>query len=41
MRTGDADLRFEHGESRFICKFFLVPLRKGEWFQRYHTLKHY
>jgi len=20
-----------------MCKFFLVPLRKGECFQRYHT----
>ena len=35
------DLRFSHGESRYICKFSLVPLHKGECFQRYHTLKHY
>ena len=25
----------------YICKFSLVPLHKGECFQRYHTLKHY
>jgi len=24
-----------------FCKFSLVPLHKGECFQRYHTLKHY
>ena len=41
LRTGDADLRFWHGETRYICKFSLVPLHKGECFQRYHTLKHY
>jgi len=41
LRAGDADLRFEHGETRYICKFSLVPLHKGEFFQRYHTLKHY
>ena len=41
LRTGDADLRFEHGETRYICKFSLVPLHKRECFQRYHTLKHY
>ena len=41
LQAGDADLRFWHGESRYICKFSLVPLRKGECFQRYHTLKHY
>jgi len=28
-------------ETRYICKFCLVPLHKGECFQRYHTLKHY
>ena len=41
LRTGDADLRFLHGETRYICKFSLVPLHKGEGFQMYHTLKHY
>ena len=41
LRTGDAVLRFLHGETRYICKFSLVPLHKGECFQRYHTLKHY
>ena len=41
LRTGDADLRFQHGETRYICKFSLVSLHKGECFQRYHTLKHY
>jgi hypothetical protein len=41
LRTGDADLLFYHGETRYICKFSLVPLHKGECFQRYHTLKHY
>jgi hypothetical protein len=40
-RTGDTDLCFWHGETRYICKFSLVPLHKGECFQRYHTLKHY
>ena len=40
-RMGDADLRFSHGEPRYICKFSLVPLHKGECFQRYRTLKHY
>jgi hypothetical protein len=28
-------------ETRYICKFCLVPLHKGESFQRYHTLKYY
>jgi len=28
-------------ETRYICKFCLVPLHKGECFQRYHTIKHY
>ena len=28
-------------ETQYICKFCLVPLHKGECFQRYHTLKHY
>jgi hypothetical protein len=28
-------------ESRYICKFCLVPLHKGECFQRYHTLNQY
>jgi len=41
LRTGDADLRFQHGGTRYICKFSLVPLHKGECFQRYHKLKHY
>ena len=41
LRTGDADLRFQHGETRYICKFSLVPLHKGECFHRYYTLKHY
>jgi len=41
LRTGEADLRFLHGETRYICKFSLVPLHKEECFQRYHTLKHY
>jgi hypothetical protein len=27
-------------ETRYSCKFCLVPLHKGECFQRYHTLKH-
>jgi hypothetical protein len=40
-RTGDTNLRFLNGETRYICKFSLVPLHKGECFQRYHTLKHY
>jgi hypothetical protein len=40
-RTGDANLHFLHGETRYICKFSLVPLHKGECFQRYHILKHY
>jgi len=29
LRTGDADLRFKHGETWYICKFSLVPLHKG------------
>jgi len=41
LRTGDADLRFQHGEAQYICKFSLVPLHKGECFQRYPILKHY
>jgi hypothetical protein len=28
-------------ETRYICKFCLVPLHKRECLQRYHTLKHY
>jgi len=28
-------------ETRYIRKFCLVPLHKGECFQRYHTLKYY
>jgi hypothetical protein len=31
----------KRAETRYICKFCLVPLHKGECFQRYHTLKHY
>ena len=31
----------KRSETRTICKFCLVPLHKGECFQRYHTLKHY
>jgi len=41
LRTGEADLRFSHGETRYICKFSLVSLHKGECFQRYRILKHY
>ena len=41
LQMGDADLRFQHGETWYICKFSLVPLHKGECFQSYHTLKHY
>jgi hypothetical protein len=29
------------GETRYICKFCLVPIHKRECFQRYHSLKHY
>ena len=32
---------FNTVETRYICKFSLVPLKKGGCFQRYHTLKHY
>ena len=32
---------FNTVKTRYICKFSLVPLHKGECFQRYHTLKHY
>jgi hypothetical protein len=28
-------------ETRYMFKFCLVPLHKGECFQRYHTLKQY
>jgi hypothetical protein len=28
-------------ETRYICKFCLVPLRKSQCSQRYHTLKQY
>jgi hypothetical protein len=31
----------QRNETRYICKFSLMPLHKGECFQRYHTLKHY
>jgi len=31
----------KRSETRYICKFCLVPLHKGECFQRYHTLQHY
>jgi len=31
----------QRSETWYICKFWLVPLHKGECFQRYHTLKHY
>ena len=31
----------KRSETRYICKFCLVPLHKGQCFQRYHTLKHY
>jgi hypothetical protein len=33
--------RKKRSETRYIFKFCLVPLHKGECFQRYHTLKHY
>jgi hypothetical protein len=28
-------------DMRYIYKFCLVPLRKEECFERYHTLKHF
>ena len=31
----------QRSETRYSCKFCLLPLHKGECFQRYHTLKHY
>jgi hypothetical protein len=31
----------KRSETRYICKFCLVLLHKGECFQRYCTLKHY
>jgi hypothetical protein len=31
----------KRSETRYDCKFCLVPLHKGECFQRYCTLKHY
>jgi len=31
----------KRSETRYICKFCLVPLHKGECFQGYHTLQHY
>jgi len=31
----------KRSETQYICKFCLVPLHKGECFQRYHTLQHY
>jgi hypothetical protein len=31
----------KRSETRYICKFCILPLHKGECFQRYHTLKHY
>jgi len=31
----------QRSETRYICKFCLVPLHKGKCFQRYQTLKHY
>jgi len=34
-------LHKKRSETRYVCKFCLVPLHKGECFHRYHTLKHY
>jgi len=31
----------KRSETWYICKLCLLPLHKGECFQRYHTLKHY
>jgi hypothetical protein len=31
----------KRSETRYICKFCLVPIHKEECFQRYHTLMHY
>ena len=31
----------KRSETRYICKFCLEPLHKGECFLRYHTLQHY
>jgi hypothetical protein len=31
----------KRSETRYICEFCIVPLHKGECFQRYHMLKHY
>jgi hypothetical protein len=28
-------------QTRYICEFCVVPLHKGECFQRYHTLKYF
>jgi hypothetical protein len=31
----------KRSETRYICKFCIVPLHKEECFERYHSLKHY
>jgi hypothetical protein len=31
----------KRSKTRYICEFCVMPLHKGEFFQRQHTLKHY
>jgi hypothetical protein len=31
----------KRSETAYICNFCVLPLHKGECFQRYHTLKHF
>jgi hypothetical protein len=31
----------KRSETAYMCNFCVVPLHKGECFQRYHTLKHF
>jgi hypothetical protein len=40
-RCYDCATHKKRSETRYICKFCLLQLHKGECFQRYHTLKHY
>jgi hypothetical protein len=35
------DAHNKRNECRYICNFCLVPLHRGECFQRYHILKYY
>jgi len=31
----------KHSETGYICKFYVIPLHKGSYFEKYHSVKNY